>query len=191
MGSALGGRPHHQGLPARRSSLVLVEDSGNPLSFFTVTATSFMSILIQFSYALGAGREICHCSCYISQGFPSLTILGNPPSTPLQAVPVPLAGIPYSHLPWAPGMLWAAVLAVCLSCPFLANDLFGLPPELYSVPLPTSLFLLCQPLLSPAGPVCPPPPTAALMAPGRGLDLRCSLGLSPVMFMFSLHCPKW
>ena len=35
---------HHQGVQARQSSPVLVEDSGDPLSFFTVTATSFMSI---------------------------------------------------------------------------------------------------------------------------------------------------
>lgn len=181
--------PHRQGAWARQSSSILVEDSRDLLSCFTVTATGFVSIPDPVLLCSWGRKGNLPLFPLHFPRVPITKILGTAPSTPLQAVPVPLAAIPYSLLPWAPGVLWTAALAaclvpfwqvICLPFPLSCTVHLYLPLFFYSASPSPSLQVLFVPL-----------PHCALMAPGHGLDPSCLLGLSPGMFMFSQHCPKW
>lgn len=126
------------------------------------TATRVLSIPLSvlLCHVAAGRREICHCFCCISQGLPSLIILGTPQSS--------LCELCLSLQLSFPG---ATVLRQCSRqlcwqrvshTPVPVHDLCGLAPELYSA-------CLAVPTL-PASPVCrrllcAPLPAMPLLAP--------------------------
>lgn len=141
----------------------MVEGSGDHV---TATATCILSIpssVLLCRMATGR-REICHCFCCISQGLPSLIILGTPQSS--------LCELCLSLQLAFPGatVLRQRSRQLCWQCvshaPVPVHDLCGLVPELYSGSLRASLSQLCQPLLSAAGSSASPfPPCHCWLRP--------------------------
>lgn len=144
--------------------------------------------LIQSGAPRARRREICHSFCYISQGLPSLVILGTLRAPVCKPCLCLWLAFPTDTFLGHQGMLWAAPLAVCLSCLFSGNDLCGLFPE-------STLHLYMPHSSHSASPslpqMFPPDPTMALVVPGPGLCQCCQTGLSPVMFTCNWRCPMW
>lgn len=165
---------------------VLVEDSGDWLCLFVVTAMGSLSVpwFGPPVSSLGEGRrEICHCCCCISQGLPSAIVLGTAHIALKLCLCLQLA-VPGPTFLRPQGLLQAAVLAAGVSHAPSPNDVCVSEPP--SSPLPAPPFR--------AGPCAPLPHATA--AQGHGLGhcgpINYPVGLSPVMLIkLTLHCPVW
>lgn len=140
----------------------MVEGSGDHITATAMRVLSIPSSALLCREAAGR-REICHCFCCISQGLPSLIILGTPQSSLCELC---LAFSWHSLEPPSSGSAPGSCVGSVSHAPVPVHDLCGLVPELYSGSLRASLSQLCQPLPSAAGSFASPfPPCHCRLRP--------------------------